>query len=369
MSLARYLEFEGFSLILVNVKKLANEKMNKGSTNPEIVRIQFQEMKDIFEGILKKNGFQDRKAATCANVFAENSLEGVYTHGVNRFARFIKYIKRGFIKVAAEPELVRALGAIEQWNGNSGAGPLNAIICTERGIEISKKFGIGCVALANTNHWMRAGYYGWMAAKTGFVFIGWTNTIRNMPAWGAVDPRLGNNPLVLAVPFGKEAIVLDMAMSQFSYGSIESHKLRNELLSAAGGYNKNGELTNDPSLILESKRLLPTGYWKGAGLSLLLDILAVVLSGGQSTMQVSKNKAEYGVSQVFIAIDISKLSNFSSIGGSVKEIIKDYSESIPESEKQKILYPGERVLITRKENRAIGIPVDKEIWDEVKLLI
>jgi 3-dehydro-L-gulonate 2-dehydrogenase len=343
--------------------------MRRNNSIPEITRIPFQEMKEIFLGLLIKHGLTDLKAETCAKVFAENSLDGVYTHGVNRFSRFIKYIKRGYININAEPEKVHSAGAIEQWDGNLGPGPLNALSCTDRAIQIAKEYGIGCVALANTNHWMRAGYYGWKAAKRGFVFIGWTNTIKNMPAWGAVDPRLGNNPLVLAVPFGSEAIVLDMAMSQFSYGSVESHEMKKQLLTVAGGYDKNGKLTTDPSQILESKRFLPMGYWKGAGLSLLLDILAAVLSGGWSTMQISKNNAEYGASQVFIAVDISLLNNYSSIADSVNEIIKDYSDSLPESEKQKVLYPGQRVLITRKENMELGIPVDKEIWEEVNSLM
>lgn len=343
--------------------------MRRNNSIPEITRIPFQEMKEIFLGLLIKHGLTDLKAETCAKVFAENSLDGVYTHGVNRVSRFIKYIKRGYININAEPEKVHSAGAIEQWDGNLGPGPLNALSCTDRAIQIAKEYGIGCVALANTNHWMRAGYYGWKAAKRGFVFIGWTNTIKNMPAWGAVDPRLGNNPLVLAVPFGSEAIVLDMAMSQFSYGSVESHEMKKQLLTVAGGYDKNGKLTTDPSQILESKRFLPMGYWKGAGLSLLLDILAAVLSGGWSTMQISKNNAEYGASQVFIAVDISLLNNYSSIADSVNEIIKDYSDSLPESEKQKVLYPGQRVLITRKENMELGIPVDKEIWEEVNSLM
>lgn len=343
--------------------------MRRNNSIPEIIRIPFQEMKEIFLGLLIKHGLTDLKAETCAKVFAENSLDGVYTHGVNRFARFIKYIKRGYININAEPEKVHSAGAIEQWDGNLGPGPLNALSCTDRAIQIAKEYGMGCIALANTNHWMRAGYYGWKAAKRGFVFIGWTNTIKNMPAWGAIDPRLGNNPLVLAVPFGLEAIVLDMAMSQFSYGSVESHEMKKQLLTVAGGYDKNGKLTTDPSQILESKRFLPMGYWKGAGLSLLLDILAAVLSGGWSTMQISKNNAEYGASQVFIAVDISLLNNYSSIADSVNEIIKDYSASLPESEKQKVLYPGQRVLITRKENMELGIPVDKEIWEEVNSLM
>ena len=108
-----------------------------------------------------------------------------------------------------------------QWDGQSGVGVLNAMMCTERAMTLASKFGMGCVALANTNHWMRAGAYGRKAANAGFAFIGWTNTNSNTPAWGAVDARLGNNPLIMAVPYGSDAIVLDMAMSQYSYGALD----------------------------------------------------------------------------------------------------------------------------------------------------
>ncbi len=67
-----------------------------------------------------------------------------------------------------------------------------------------------------------------------------------------------------------------------------------------GGFTKDGVLTTDPSAIRESQRILPIGYWKGSGLSLLLDIVATLLSGGLSTAGVSQQKAETGVSQVFI---------------------------------------------------------------------
>jgi 3-dehydro-L-gulonate 2-dehydrogenase len=138
--------------------------------------------------------------------------------------------------------------------------------------ELAKISGIGCVALANTNHWMRGGYYGWQAARKGVVFIGWSNTIGNMPAYGATDTRLGNNPVVISLPYQGNAIVLDMAMSQFSYGAMEAATLKGEQLPVFGGYDQNGNLTKDPSAVLETRRMLSIGYWKGAGLSLLLTL-------------------------------------------------------------------------------------------------
>jgi 3-dehydro-L-gulonate 2-dehydrogenase len=287
---------------------------------------------------------------------------------VNRFALFVKFIDKKYILADNEPELKSSSGAVEQWDGKLGPGPINALICTERAMELSKEYGIGCVSLSNTNHWMRGGTYGWKAAKAGFAFIGWTNTIPNMPAWGAVDCRLGNNPLVLAVPYNDEAIVLDMAMSQFSYGTMESCLLAKQQLPLPGGYDRKGHLTTDPSAIIDSQRSLPAGYWKGAGLSLLLNLMATIFSGGKATHEIAKNEDDFGVSQVYISIDISKLDNYQMIGRIINEIIDDYHDSVPESDSVKILYPGERALNTRKENSYKGIPVQKVVWDRIKSL-
>lgn len=331
----------------------------------DIIRITAKEMLATFQTISLNHGLDQTKASLCAEIFTNNSIDGVYTHGVNRFPRFISNIDSGHVNATAIPSLKYKFGAIEQWNGHLGPGPSNAVQATQSAMDLSAQHGIGCIALSNTNHWMRGGTYGWQAAKKGFVFIGWTNTIGNMPAWGATDNRLGNNPLVMAIPFQDEAIVLDMAMSQYSFGAMELAQMKNEIFPVYGGYDTKGELTKDPSSILESRRPLPIGFWKGAGLSLLLDILATVLSGGWSTSEISKREMEYGLSQVFVAIDISRLGNHSIIPNLLQQIIEDYQHSIPQDDKTNITYPGERVLQTRKQNLANGIPVLSNIWEKI----
>jgi 3-dehydro-L-gulonate 2-dehydrogenase len=174
--------------------------------------------------------------------------------------------------------------------------------------------------------------------------------------------------MVFAVPYQDSAIVMDTAMSQYSYGAIDLYALKNEKLPTAGGYDVNGNLTDDPVKILESRRVLPIGFWKGAGMSLLLDILSTILSGGLSTHEISKLPVEYSMSQVFIAIDISKLSHASSIQQSLRQIIADYQQSVPASAKDKIRYPGEKISQIRRENIKQGIPVAKKVWDEIKQL-
>jgi len=338
------------------------------SQSAAMIIVTAREMQDRFTGILNKIGFTEERALASAAIFTSNSVDGIYTHGVNRFPRFVQYVKDGYIKPDASPSLQNKFGGLEQWNGNLGPGPLNAVNATKTVTNLAQQYGIGCVALSNTNHWMRGGAYGWQAAKAGFVFIGFTNTIANMPAWGATDARLGNNPLVIALPFKNEAIVLDMAMSQYSFGSMELSAMKNELLPVHGGFNKKGALTNDPSAILESRRPIPVGYWKGAGLSLLLDLLATIISGGLATHEISKKEVEYGLSQLFIAIDISKLEKTSTITNTIEKILNDYHQSLPIDDSKKIVYPSEGVIKTRKDNLTNGMQVIKKVWEEILLL-
>ena len=283
------------------------------SSQQKIIFVTTKEMQQCFTSILLRTGFGEDKAERLATAFTQNSLDGIYTHGVNRFPRFIEYTKNGYVKIDAEPSLNSKNNGIEQWDGNLGPGILNAMTATNRSINLADEFGIGCVALRNTNHWMRGGAYGWQAATAGYAFIGFTNTMANMPAHGAIDTRLGNNPIVLALPYKDSCIVLDMAMSQYSFGGMEMSAMKNESLQVYGGYGPEGNLTKDPASIIKSRRPLPVGYWKGAGLSLLLDLLAAVLSAGLSTHEISKRNIEYGMSQVFISINIKKLPNHSSI--------------------------------------------------------
>jgi len=337
-------------------------------TNEQTIRIPFDELKSEFFRILLSIGFSEPRAEKCAEIFTMNSLDGVNSHGINRFPRFVKNTLEGFVKPEAVPSLEHKFGSIEQWNGNLGPGPLNATFATDRAMEIATENGIGLVTLANTNHWMRGGTYGWQAAKKEFVLICWTNTCPNMPAWGATDPRVGNNPFVIAVPFNGEAIVLDFAMSQYSYGKMEVLQKEGKMLPYPGGFNKEGAITSDPGEILESWRVMPVGYWKGAGFSLLLDIVATILSGGQSTHQIHSCTSEYSVSQVFIAINLKALHNFPSINKSIEQIIEDLHKSNPENPDTKIRYPGENVLQIRKSNMEKGIPVSKDTWEKLKRL-
>jgi 3-dehydro-L-gulonate 2-dehydrogenase len=329
------------------------------------MRISYQELYARLLKVLLKTGFEIERAALCARLFAESSLDGVYSHGLNRFPRFMEMIQNGNIDIHARPELISSVGALERWDGRRGPGNLNAHASMEQAIALSNRHGLGCVALANTNHWMRGGSYGWQAAEAGVIGICWTNTMPNLPPWGAIEPRLGNNPLVIAVPRPHGHVVLDIAMSQFSYGTLESYRRRGEQLPVAGGFDLNGEVTRDPEAIEASARPLPIGYWKGSGLALMLDVLAALLSGGKATHQImSDSLKETELSQVFLAFDPSLIDQGSENAKVVDEIV-EYVQGAKASSEAKVRYPGQRTLEIRKQNLAEGIPVDPQVWQSI----
>ncbi len=329
------------------------------------MRIPFDHMQAILQRLFVKHGFSEAKAHVLAKVHSESTLCGVNSHGINRVPLFIKYIENGLVQVDAEPEKMETFGSIERWDGHLGPGVINAVKCSNRAIELAKLHGMGLVALRNTNHWMRGGTYGWQAAEAGCISIFFTNTQPNMPPWGGRDSRTGNNPFVVSIPRKEGHVVLDMALSQFAFGKINDYKLKGEKLPFPGGWDDKDELSNDPEKILAKERGLPIGYWKGSALSMVLDMLATLLSAGYSTYKISLKEYETGISQVFLCIDPDVYGDKSLQEKLLNEII-DYTHNVPPMHPgDRIYYPGERASQTKAKNLEQGIPVSEEVWKQV----
>ena len=329
------------------------------------MRIPFETMYQEFLRVLLKKGFSEERAQLCARIFAESSRDGVYSHGLNRFPIFVKRIDEGIIQARAMPERVGGFGNMERWDGNFGPGPLNAHFCMSRAIELANEHGMGCVGLRNTTHWMRAGTYGWQAAEAGCLALCFTNTSPNMPPWSGAEARIGNNPMVIAVPRQGGHLVLDMATALFSYGKMGVYRSKGEMLPFDGGYDAEGNLTRDPDAILKSKRPLPIGNWKGSGLTMMLDLLATIFSDGLQTAELQGVKLEEGVSQAFLCFDLSRQSTSRSIDQIADTLIEYIHATSPIREGERISYPGERTLQTRREHLEHGIPVDAKRWRQV----
>lgn len=328
--------------------------------------VQYDDMLNKLKSILLKKGFSDKDAYDSARIFTTNSADGVYSHGYIRFLTVISYIDKGYIDCTKKAIKLNGFNAFEQWDGQLGIGILNATSCMKRATELAEKYGISIISLKNTNHWMRGATYAFEACDSGFISICWSNSYPTMSPWGGNSVKIGNNPLVIGIPReNKKHIVLDMAMSQFSYGKIQEYSQNNSELPMYGGYDKNKNLTKDPNILLETKDLLPMGYWKGSGLSILLDLTASLLSVGNAVCDIARNEvAETTISQVFIAINPKCFSSENEREDIIAKIINDVKSSAT-TNKNSVLYPGERALKTRELSMKNGILVDERIWNKI----
>jgi 3-dehydro-L-gulonate 2-dehydrogenase len=343
-------------------------------------RVAFAELQGRIELVLRALGVAQARAGLGARLIAETDRDGVRTHGIARLPRFAQWVRDGLIDPRQGPAKVGGFGAIERWTGRRGPGNLAAYSAMQRAMELAREHGLGCVALADTSHWMRAGTYGWQAADAGFAAMCWTNTLPNLPPWGASSTALGNNPLVVAIPrrviseSGGEGesvpIVLDMAMSQFSYGTLASYRERGKALPVPGGYDEAGELTTDPAAIEGTQRALPIGYWKGSGLSFVLDVLAAMLSGGLATHDLTADPAkEVGQSQVFLAIapasveTIEELTRFAEGASVAQRAIDALHAATPVEAGKPARYPGEGALHVREDSMRLGVAVEDAAWE------
>ena len=190
-----------------------------------------------------------------------------------------------------------------------------------------------------------------------------------MPPWGGKDSRIGNNPFVVSIPRKKGHIVLDMAISQFSFGKINDYKLKGEKLPYNGGWDDNNQLSNDPEKILFKERGLPIGYWKGSALSMVLDMLATILSAGNSTAKISTKEIETAISQVYICIYPEVFGDNGLQEKLIDEII-DFTHNVePINSGDRIYYPGEQSSQKRAKNWEKGIEVNQSIWERIVMLL
>ncbi len=222
-------------------------------------------------------------------MFARTTESGVYSHGVNRFPRFIQQLDNGDIIPDAKPQRVTSLGAIEQWDAQRAIGNLTAkkmmtgpsswlpimVLARWRYVMLTT----GCAAAATA---------GRRRKKAISAFAGPLH--RRHAAVGAKECRIGTNPLIVAIP-STPITMVDMSMSMFSYGMLEVNRLAGRELPVDGGFDDNGQLTKEPGVIEKNRRILPMGYWKGSGLSIVLDMIATLLSNGSSVAEVTRKTA------------------------------------------------------------------------------
>jgi LDH2 family malate/lactate/ureidoglycolate dehydrogenase len=331
------------------------------------------DLRAFVEQVYQTLGAFQEDAKTSAEVVVEANLCGVDSHGVRMLPGFVAQARSGKMNPGGRIEVLKETPVIAHWDAHLALGQLVSVLAMKKAVEKAKASGIGFVLVRNSTHWGRAGYYPVLAAREGCIGICFVNTESNMPYWGTREPRIGNNPLSIGAPraYG-EPVVLDMAMSQAAFFKIVLYNREGKKIPLGWGVDEEGRPTDDPAAVLKSRRLVPTGQHKGAGLALMIDIMTGILSGGRFCAELlGDNKGaphSTGYGKVFLAIDISAFLPLEVFKRRVEELVAYVKGGLPAEGFSEITIPGERSWRERALREKVGIPLDEITLGELKAL-
>ena len=293
---------------------------------------------------------------------------GVPSHGIRMLPGLMRGIREGRATANPQIKILRERAATILIDGDNGPGRYVSVQAMQHAIDRAKKFGVGVCIATRVTHWGRAHAYAYRAAQAGCVGICTTNAIPNMLGFDSSNPLLGNNPLAIAVPRGdRDPIVLDMAMSQAAVGKVGTFLREGKSVPGNWGLDANGSPTNDPSAILSSGRVLPFGEHKGTGLAMMMELLTGALAGGllsQEIVKGDKTGLDPNASKFFLAIDVDAFIDKEQFAQRIDDWLTYVREIEPELT---ITFPGERGWETRDQNLRDGVPIHREIVEQLRV--
>jgi len=184
----------------------------------------------------------------------------------------------------------------------------------------------------------------------------------HMPIWGGIELLLGTNPVAVAIPAGEEApVVLDIATSVVSYGTVKNHALQGKPMQP--GWIMNTATGED---IIDAKRaaeglLLPIGGYKGSGLAVMLGFLAGPLNRavfGRDVIDFNADDAsETNTGHFIIALDVARFLPLAEYTAEVDRHVRELKESKRLPGVDEIRMPGERRRACREDRMRNGVPL------------
>jgi LDH2 family malate/lactate/ureidoglycolate dehydrogenase len=318
--------------------------------------------------VLERWGTPTPIATTTADLMMRTDLRGVDSHGIGMLPKYHEWHRAGYIHPAAEPKVERDDGPTATIDGQQGWGHHVATVAMELALAKAGTHGLGFVAVHNSNHYGAAANYSMMALARDMIGLSMTNAPwpATVPTFGR-KPLLGTNPLSVAAPAGREyPFVLDMATSTVAIGKLTVASRWAKPIPAGWALDPTGQPTTDPNLALASRLLTPLGgtpeqgSHKGYGLSVMVDILAGVLSGAAHTdvnRRAPQPAERANVGHFFGAIDIGRFRPLEAFKADVDDLLRSLKDSPKAEGAERIWVAGEPEWECEQRRRRDGIPL------------
>lgn len=327
-------------------------------------------------------GASDDIAEIVAESLTLADLRGHNSHGTRSYPTYASRVDGGgedvySLSPDARPEVTVDKKMFAQVDGNDGFGQYIGRYATDLAIEKASEHGVGVVGVRDATHIGRIGEWSEQATAEGFAFSAYVNlqSPGRVTIPGSSARRLSTNPVSFGVPTFDALdfpVVLDMATSQCAGGKISECKDKGIPLPDGWAIGHDGKPYKDPAGVKgdreDAAQLLLGGTvagHKGFGLSMINELFASIMSGGEIVGQSDYYKGNCGL---FVAIDPLMASTQEEI----EERVTALAEYIRETESNpnvsmgpaamgdRALVPGEPEHITEQRRREEGIPMPEK---------
>jgi ureidoglycolate dehydrogenase (NAD+) len=332
--------------------------------------VSHRELFHFIKRILEKKGVPSDEVKLIAETLVAAHLRGVDTHGVIRLPIYTKRLDAGSLRPKAKITMVRETPTIAVLNGHQSFGQVIGYRAMALAMEKAEHSSIGVVGVRNSEHFGAAAFFAMMALKKNMIGISITNTAPIMAPTGGASKLIGNNPIAVAIPAGKEPpVVLDVSMSIAALGKIILASQRGEKIPLGWGRDRFGALTDDPASILQGGSLFPLGEYKGYGLALVFDVLCGVLTGSGFTTEVLSIYKEIDKANrcghFMMALKIKDFLPVALFSKQMGKMVRQIKRSPKAQGNDRIYLPGEIEFLTQKERTKKGLPIDRKLFSEL----
>ncbi len=312
-----------------------------------------------------------------ARLTAENlifaNLRGVDSHGVIRLKVYVERLRAGGFKRGARPQVVGETASSALIDGQHGLGQVAATTAMKLAIEKARKTGVAVVSVRNSNHFGASAFYAMQALEHAMIGFAATNAGPTMAPTGGREGRLGNNAAAIAVPAGTfPPIVLDMATGAVAWGKIFVAQQQGRKIPTTWALDKQGVPTDDPNEAAHQGLIQPFGGYKGYGLSLLIDILTGVLSGGGFSTHVRTLyrhlETPAQVAHTCAALRVEAFMPLAEFQQRMDDIIGLMRSCPTAPGVERIFVPGEIECEMERRRREAGIPIHPALQAELTSL-
>jgi uncharacterized oxidoreductase len=310
----------------------------------------------------ERMGALPQDAAHVAASLVKANLCGYDSHGVFRLSQYHDWWRQGLLTPAAQPEVAEERGFAALVDGHWGFGQVVARFAGHVAVRKAQAGGLAVVTARNSNHVGRLADVVELVRDAGLIALAAVNDSgagQCVAPWGGADGRLSTNPIAVGVPGGEgPGILFDFSTSAAASGKVRQLLLRREDAPDGWLIDGSGSPTRDPGALFREPHgfLLPAGGHRGYALSLMVEVLAGILSGAGFA---NANPGPEEMNGLFLlALDPSCFVPLGTFRSQVDQLTSYVKTAHPMRGTGPVHIPGERSRAEAARRERAGIALD-----------